>query len=143
MVILVDTNVVLDIIQGRQPYCEAATDIFTLCAMKKVSGYIALHSVSNIFFILRKAFTVQERRRILKDILKIFTIAGTTHQGVLEALEKEDFKDFEDCLQDECAKEVGADYIVTRNVADFGSSEIKAVEPEVFLKILQDIEPVE
>lgn len=68
MVILVDTNVVLDIIQGRKPYCEAAADIFTLCAMKKVTGYIALHSVSNIFFILRKSYTVEERRKILKDI---------------------------------------------------------------------------
>ena len=54
MVILIDTNIVLDVIQGRKPYCEVAADIFTLCAMKKVTGYIALHSVSNIFYIYNK-----------------------------------------------------------------------------------------
>jgi predicted nucleic acid-binding protein len=41
MVILIDTNVILDVIQGRKPYCEAATDIFKLCATKKITGYVA------------------------------------------------------------------------------------------------------
>lgn len=143
MVILIDTNIVLDVIQGRKPYCEVAADIFTLCAMKKVTGYIALHSVSNIFYILRKSYSIEERRKILKDVLKIFTVTGASHQRVLEALGKEEFKDFEDCLQDECAKEIQADYLVTRNIDDFKESETQAVKPEIFLKILQDMEPLE
>lgn len=48
-------------------------------------------------------------------------------------LEKKEFRDFEDCLQDRCAKSVKAQYIVTRNVADFSGSEIPAVLPEDFL----------
>lgn len=46
-------------------------------------------------------------------------------------------RDFEDCLQDECAKQVNADYIVTRNIKDFSKSDIPAVTPEIFLKILE------
>ncbi len=57
MVILVDTNIVLDIIQGRQPYCNTASDIFVMCAKKEITGYIALHYISNIFFILRKSYS--------------------------------------------------------------------------------------
>lgn len=41
------------------------------------------------------------------------------HVNVKKALLREDFVDFEDCLQDECAKEINADYIITRNVQDF------------------------
>lgn len=138
MVILIDTNVVLDIILNRPPYCVSAAEIFKICAMKRVTGYIAIHSISNIFFILRKFYTADERRKILKDILKIFTVAGTSHQGVLEALEKNEFKDFEDCLQDECAREVGADYIITRNIQDYQYAEVKALTPGKFLEMIDE-----
>lgn len=46
----------------------------------------------------------------------------------------EDFSDFEDCLQMECAMDYGAKYIVTRNIADYEKSEIKAISPSDFLK---------
>ena len=136
MVILVDTNIVLDIIQGRQPYCNTASDIFVMWAKKEVTGYIALHSVSNIFFILRKSYSTDERRKILKDILKILTVVSVNHKEVSEALENKEFKDFEDCLQDECAKKVNADYIITRNIQDFQYSKVKAVMPHEFIEIM-------
>lgn len=136
MVILVDTNIVLDIIQGRQPYCNTASDIFVMCAKKEVTGYIALHSVSNIFFILRKLYSTDERRKILKDILKILTVVSVNHKEVSEALENKEFKDFEDCLQDECAKKVNADYIITRNIQDFQYSKVKAALPDEFIEIM-------
>lgn len=48
--------------------------------------------------------------------------------------ENEDFSDFEDCLQMECARDYGVKYIVTRNIADYEKSEIKAISPSDFLK---------
>ena len=55
---------------------------------------------------------------------------------ILAALENEKFVDFEDCLQEECAVESMADYIVTRNPADFANSRVKVILPEEFLKKL-------
>jgi len=55
---------------------------------------------------------------------------------VFDALERDDFKDFEDCLQDACAEMVAADYIVTRNIKDFEHSKIPAIAPDEFLKLL-------
>lgn len=49
----------------------------------------------------------------------------------------EDFSDFEDCLQEECAVAVSADYIVTRNPKDFVSSRVPAILPNDFLKKLE------
>jgi len=46
-------------------------------------------------------------------------------------LEREPF--FEDCLQMECAKRYGAEYIVTRNVSDYSTSDIKAILPSEYL----------
>ena len=50
--------------------------------------------------------------------------------------DKFDFSDFEDCLQSECAKSYGADYIVTRNISDYVLSDIKAILPREYLKLL-------
>lgn len=35
----------------------------------------------------------------------------------------------------ECAKSYGADYIVTRNVSDYVTSEVKAVHPKDYLRL--------
>ena len=53
---------------------------------------------------------------------------------VRHALERNDFPDFEDCLQDECATQNHADYIITRNIDDFSSSNIPAITPLDFLE---------
>jgi len=56
-------------------------------------------------------------------------VTGTSHERVCHTIERDDFPDFEDCLQDECAGEVLADYIITRNVEDFKTSKVKAISP--------------
>lgn len=75
------------------------------------------------------------RRQILKDICEIFTVATTSQVEIIDATKKDSFVDFEDCLQDKCAKDVGADYIITCNVRDFENSEVQAITPDEFLRI--------
>ena len=43
--------------------------------------------------------------------------------------------DFEDAIQYYSAKKIGADYIVTNNIKDFGFSDIDVVKPIDFLRI--------
>lgn len=135
MLILFDTNIILDILEKRQPFYEASTSVLEECISNDIRGCIALHSVSNIYYILRKRFSVSDRRKLLLDLLDLLQVAGTDHEHVKNALQRESFSDFEDCLQDECAKQIHADYIVTRNITDFSTSDIPAVTPEDMLKI--------
>lgn len=134
--ILVDTNILLDYLLCREPYDQAARNIVIACKQKQVSGCIAAHSVSNLFFILRKAFSVEERRSLLHNLCELFEVEGIDKAKILEALENESFSDFEDCLQMECAKAFRADYIVTRNGGDFRCSKIPCMEPEEFCKMI-------
>ena len=83
---------------------------------EQVQGYIAFHSLPNIFYILRKSHSETDRREMLKKLCFVLQVTGASHEKVCNAIERNDFSDFEDCLQDECAKEVSADYIITRNV---------------------------
>ena len=56
MIILVDTNVVLDVLMKREPYTEAAQHILTKCANREIVGYLAAHSIPNLFW--NKAFWI-------------------------------------------------------------------------------------
>lgn len=136
--ILVDTNVLLDYLLCRSPYDQAAKQIIVACKQRRVSGCIAAHSIPNMFFILRKAFSVAERRKLLLGICELFEVEGIDKAKILHALADEMFSDFEDCLQKECAAAFQADYIVTRNCADFKSSGIPCIEPAEFCKMLSE-----
>ena len=136
--VLFDTNIILDILEKRLPFYDSSKSVFERCVSGDIIGYIALHSVSNIFYILRKRYSVTDRRRLLLAILNLLQVAGANHENVRNALKRTDFSDFEDCLQDECAKQIHADYIVTRNIGDFASSDIPAIMPDDLLKLLDD-----
>ena len=133
MRVLIDTNIILDALTGRQPYFENADKIIKMCADKNVEGYWAAHSISNIFYILRKDLSVDDRRSVLMNLCDILTVEGVDSAKVVSALKNERFSDLEDCLQDECATAVKADYIVTRNIKDFQNSTVAAILPEELL----------
>lgn len=136
MVILVDTNVALDFLTMRQPYYDSARNVIRICADEKVHGYIAFHSLPNIFYILRKSHSEHDRRKMMRKLCFVLQVTGASHEKVCNAIENNEFSDFEDCLQDECAKEVSADFIVTRDVEDFRYSKVKAITPDKFLEIM-------
>ena len=134
MVIQIDTNVALDFLTVRQPFYQSAKTILQSCANNGVQGYIAFHSLPNIFHILRKSYSDEDRGSMLEKLCPVLQVTGASHERVCDAISRGEFSDFEDCLQDECAQEVSADYIVTRNVDDFKHSRVKAITPEEFLQ---------
>lgn len=136
MVVLVDTNIIIDALANREPYADNAKKILEKCAAREVTGILAAHSIPNMFYIFRKNYSQDERRFLLKNLCNIFKISDLNAKKILAALENEKFVDFEDCLQEKCAVESMADYIVTRNPADFANSRVKVILPEEFLKKL-------
>ena len=135
--ILIDANVLLDYILTREPFYEDAKNIVAVCAVGMVKACIAAHSVSNMFFILRKDFSAEERREVLINLCALFDVEGIDKTKLMAGLQNEDFVDFEDCLQMECAKAYGAEFIVTRNINDYKTSKVKAILPKDFLGLLR------
>ena len=136
MNILIDTNVMLDFLTERESFFDGADKIMQMCKQKKISGFIASHSIMNAFYILRRDFSVQDRREMLRDYIKLVTVVGIDGSSIDRALQREDFSDVEDCLQDECALRCRADYIVTRNIGDYKYSKVKAITPGEFLEMM-------
>jgi predicted nucleic acid-binding protein len=129
VIILIDTDVILDYFIARQPFMDNAYEVLRLCSQQKCSGYIAAHSITNIFYILRKRFSASDRKKFLMWLCEIIDVAGIQKKQIIDALSDEDFSDLEDRLQVECAQMVNADYIVTRNITDFSASPITAILP--------------
>ena len=116
---MIATNVLLDYLLERQPFFEDAKNVILSCTEGNTNGCIAAHSISNMFFILRKDYTAKERREILLNLCTIFEVEGGDKAKLLSGLTNDEFSDFEDCLQMECAKSYGAEYMVTRNMSDY------------------------
>lgn len=136
--VLIDTNILLDFIQGREHF-SLSEQILRFCAKKEINGFMAAHSIPNMFYILRKNFTDNERREILLSLAELIPVVKIDQEKIVTALNKKAFTDFEDCLQSQCAKEVNAEYIITRNVGDYSESEIKAILPADFLDLMKAV----
>jgi predicted nucleic acid-binding protein len=134
--VLLDTNVPLDSFLDRKPFSKNAQKILTLCGEHKCKSFIAAHSLTNIFYILRKDYTAEKRKELLLKLCDIVQVVGIDRIKLVEAFQNEDFDDIEDCLQVECASAVNADYIITRDMGDFENSPITVISPEDFLKLL-------
>ena len=138
MKVLVDTNVVLDSLLGRDPFFDKSDKVIKICGDKKADGFLAAHSITNMFFIIQKNYDIDDCRDILLNLFEIFQIEQIDAERLKAALCNANFDDIEDGLQNECAVAVHADYIVTRNKKDFQNSTIPCIDPDEFLQMFAE-----
>ena len=134
MRILLDTDVIMDFIMKRTPFSDDADRVIELCMENNIDGCIAAHAIPNLHYILRKHLTLQQRRDVLLQLCRMFIVVGIDAAKIESALQNDDFTDFEDCLQVECAKDFSADFIITRNIKDYHDSVVPVVIPSEFLE---------
>jgi predicted nucleic acid-binding protein len=136
MVLLFDTNIIIDYLINRPPFTGSAKALMQKC-QEEITGCIAAHSIANTFYILRKQYSSAERKKLLFNVCEILEVVGISKFDILTALIDENFDDVEDFLQAECAQIAGADYIITRNIDDFSNSPIPAILPDNLLLLLE------
>lgn len=132
MKVLIDTNVLIDYMTRREPFFDEAKKIIGLCADNKIKGYIAAHSITDSFYIMRK-YPLDISRTLLNKMCRVMSVVGIDYERLIAAINNLRFDDIEDCLQSVCAQSCGAECIITRNSDDFKGSEITAISPSDFL----------
>lgn len=136
MNILVDTCVIIDALQQREPFVKDSQALLLAVADGTVSGFIPAKSIADIYYIMHRHLHSDEQTRILlKKLLMSFGILDTSALDCRNALTSP-ISDFEDALLVETAYRTGVDYIVTRNIRDFSRSVIQAVTPSDFMKMI-------
>ena len=137
MDILIDANIILDVLFQRAPFYENSMQIVQSCIKGRAVGFVSAHTVTTMWYLLRHEFSLEERRKMFKLVFSWCRIASVGQSELLSALDRDDFSDFEDCVQDECASSIHARYIITRNKKDFAHSKIPALLPAEFISLME------
>ena len=142
MRVLLDTNVIIDVLQNREPWCESGKKIFLSVARKDFSGCITAKEAADIHFFAKKQFKGEENvdnkaRQILIKLFSLFEIIDTTESDCKNALSFPN-NDYEDAIMIETALRSGVDCIITRNTEHFSESPVKIYTPDEFVEIIND-----
>ena len=131
MVLLIDTNIILDVLMNRSEFVKDSSVIWKLCETGRVKGYLSTLTYANMMYIMRKQMTPEQIEEIFRRLNLIFEFADFS-SNVLERAVGLKWKDFEDAIQSATAESVHADCIITRNVRDFTKSRVTAFTPSGF-----------
>ena len=135
MKVLVDTNVIIDALTGREPFRETAEQIFMIAANQTEDMYITASSATDIYYLVRKHLHSSEKaKNVMEKLYELFYILDVT-SGDCRAALLSDIKDYEDAVVSCCASRNQMDYIVTRNIKDFECSKVSVILPHDFLEM--------
>lgn len=136
MTVLLDTNIIMDALQERQPFDIAAKKILLLGQNGKIDCCFTANAATDIFFLYSKARNMKEANAALGFLLNTYKVVPITRADCLKALALPN-EDFEDSLVEVCAKSINADYIVScdEEFARF-ASEVKVIKPDELISII-------
>ena len=135
MTVFLDSNIILDIFLKNKEFYEENQLLFKILDNHhNIDYFISAASATDIFYIANKHLKDKEKtKEYLKSLFEIVSIAGVDEACIKNALNSS-WPDFEDSVQHESSLQIGADYLVTRNVNDFKTSFIEVITPAEFLK---------
>lgn len=129
----VDTNIIIDLFLGREPFVESTIRIFESVKDQQWIIYTSDNAITTSYYYLEKRKGSKESKRIIANFLKDVQIIPVTKEMMITAAQS-NFGDFEDAVQFYCAASVsGIDGIITRNLKDFKESTIPVYAPEQVL----------
>ncbi len=139
--IFLDTNIIIDVMEKREPYFLQSANLLEL----GYKGYVSLYATSltfiNALYISRKSIGKEaaiEKVKLLRNFIEISPMSAQEFDIALRM----DTKDIEDNLQYSSALSAECNIIVTRNKKDFpANASVKILTPQEFFdyyaKLLQ------
>ena len=132
MVLLIDTNILLNVLLNRPDFVKDSALIWKLCETEQIKGYISTLTYANMMYVMRKQLSPEQIEEVFRKLSLIFDFADFGQTILTKAVSMK-WKDFEDAVQSATAESIHADYIITRNIKDFTQSKVMALTPSEFL----------
>jgi predicted nucleic acid-binding protein len=133
MRVMLDLNVILDVVQRREPFFGASAAILDQAV--RGSNLVAClpgHALTTLHYIVAKYADRQQAGTLVDWVLTHLEVVPQDRAQFVRARSLE-LDDFEDAALASAAEAAGCELIVTRNVTDFGASPVPAITPEEFL----------
>ena len=137
MIVLLDTNVLIDYFAKREPYYQDAFKLRVMQEFGDVELWVSIQSFADIAYILRsEADAVRLQDAFLASLS--FLHVCSLDQDDLEAACKEKWADLEDCFVNQCTQKVKAEFILTRDSEGFTRSSATIVSPSEFFSLISE-----
>ena len=141
MKVILDTNVILDVLQKREPWFADSVAVFYAAANRQITACFTAKQAADIHFFARKLFRGEERvderaRGIVANLFSVFELLDVLASDCRDALAISN-GDYEDTILISVAIREKADLIVTRDPEHFGTSRVLAVTPAELLSRLE------
>lgn len=133
--LFLDTNIVIDLLERREPFCNDAVRLFTMAYNKQVQLVVSPITFATASFLLHKHGS-EGVRNLLANFRQLTHVATVNERIVDDSLASQ-FDDFEDALQYYTALKVKADVIITRNGTDFALSRLPVMTVGEYLAALE------
>ena len=133
--ILIDTDVLIDVALDREPFSDAASELLDRLQTGPKRAFVAWHTLSNFYYLVASSQGGSDARAFITELIRFVAVAdcGTSAIGFAAGL---GMPDFEDAMQVAAARACGARFVVTRNARDFRHSPIPAITPSEALDTL-------
>ena len=133
--VLFDLNVILDVLQRREPFYAMSARVLACAETGQIVGLVAAHSLTTLFYLVARGQSPEQARVVLSEILRFLSVAGVDGSVIEQALNLP-YRDFEDAVQMMAAVQAGAAYLVTRNVPNYRAGPLPALQPAELLALL-------
>ena len=132
---MIDINVLVDVLQRREPFLHTAAILCDSAKAGRYEGVVASHAVTTLYYVVRRYADRAAAGKALDWILSTFEVVPCD-KAVFLLAKSLDFTDFEDAVVAASAAASSCDCIATRNIGDFRKSPVRAITPEEACRLL-------
>ena len=134
MKVFIDTNVIIDILEQRDPFFNDSYRIIQLGLQGELETFMSAGAVTDVFYIISRSIhdTKKAKEKII-TLTTLINVCDTTIADIKAALILS-INDFEDAVVAAIAKREKADYIVSRNEIDFSGSPVPTISTNQLLR---------
>jgi len=127
----IDSDVILDVLLGREAFLCESSQVLNLCETREMIGCTTALAIANMHYILRR-YDAKCAKRAIQSLREIFQVLPVSDHEIGKSLNSK-FKDFEDGVQNFVAEHHGCSLVITRNIKDYASSQLKVLTPKEHL----------
>lgn len=129
---MLDLNVLLDVLQKREPHYRASAAVLERVLHGEEQGALSAHAATTIHYLVRRYADRTAADRALGWLLQHLNVCAVGRTE-LERARSLGWSDFEDAVVAAVAERADCDCILTRNVKDFEGFPVSVLTPQEWL----------
>ena len=135
MNVMLDLNVLLDVIQVREPHYATSVDALDAVPRSGGVGFVPAHGITTIYYLVRGSAGKAKADEAVMWMLDLFHVAALDKPDFIRARQL-GMRDYEDAVVAALAERYRCDYVLTRNDVDFERSPVPPCTPAEFIRLI-------